>query len=138
MADILNTSFIPSSQTLRRNRNFLPGLGISGGRSRTQMQAKIREIFMPGLSSTMTEGKIMSWVKSEGDKLSEGYLAAIMVEEGGVANVGSVIEPNMYKSQMNLRGKITSHEWKNKQAELPNQKKLDINDSRLTTTVSLR
>jgi len=60
----------------------------------------------------MTEGKIVSWVKSEGDKLSkgesvvvvesdkadmdvetfyDGYLAAIMVEEGGVAAVGSAI-----------------------------------------------
>lgn len=67
---------------------------------------------MPALSSTMTEGKIVSWVKSEGDKLSkgesvvvvesdkadmdvetfyDGYLAAIMVEEGGVAAVGSAI-----------------------------------------------
>lgn len=60
----------------------------------------------------MTEGKIVSWVKSEGDKLNkgesvvvvesdkadmdvetfyDGYLAAIMVEEGGVAAVGSAI-----------------------------------------------
>lgn len=67
---------------------------------------------MPALSSTMTEGKIVSWVKSEGDKLAkgesvvvvesdkadmdvetfyDGYLAAIMVEEGGVAAVGSPI-----------------------------------------------
>lgn len=67
---------------------------------------------MPALSSTMTEGKIVSWMKSEGDKLSkgesvvvvesdkadmdvetfyDGYLAAIMVEEGGVAPVGSAI-----------------------------------------------
>lgn len=67
---------------------------------------------MPALSSTMTEGKIVSWTKSEGDKLSkgesvvvvesdkadmdvetfyDGYLAAIMVEEGGVAAVGSAI-----------------------------------------------
>lgn len=67
---------------------------------------------MPALSSTMTEGKIVSWVKSEGDKLSkgesvvvvesdkadmdvetfyDGYLASIMVEEGGVAAVGSAI-----------------------------------------------
>ncbi|KAF3431931.1 hypothetical protein FNV43_RR26667 [Rhamnella rubrinervis] len=112
MAHLLNTSFIPSSQTLRRNRNFPAGVGISGRRSRAQVQAKIREIFMPALSSTMTEGKIVSWVKSEGDKLSkgesvvvvesdkadmdvetfyDGYLAAIMVEEGGVANVGSAI-----------------------------------------------
>lgn len=60
----------------------------------------------------MTEGKVVSWVKSEGDKLSkgesvvvvesdkadmdvetfyDGYLAAIMVDEGGVAPVGSAI-----------------------------------------------
>lgn len=67
---------------------------------------------MPALSSTMTEGKIVSWVKSEGDRLAkgesvvvvesdkadmdvetfyDGFLAAIMVEEGGVAPVGSAI-----------------------------------------------
>lgn len=60
----------------------------------------------------MTEGKIVAWNKSEGDKLNkgesvvvvesdkadmdvetfyDGYLAAIMVEEGGVAPVGSAI-----------------------------------------------
>ena len=38
------------------------------------VEAKIREIFMPALSSTMTEGKIVSWVKNEGDKLSKGIL----------------------------------------------------------------
>lgn len=36
------------------------------------VEAKIREIFMPALSSTMTEGKIVSWVKNEGDRLSKG------------------------------------------------------------------
>lgn len=67
---------------------------------------------MPALSSTMTEGKIVSWIKTEGDKLAkgesvvvvesdkadmdvetfyDGYLAAIVVEEGGVAPVGSAI-----------------------------------------------
>lgn len=67
---------------------------------------------MPALSSTMTEGKIVSWVKSEGDKLNkgesvvvvesdkadmdvetfyDGYLAKIIVDEGGVAAVGSAI-----------------------------------------------
>ncbi|KAM5562033.1 dihydrolipoyllysine-residue acetyltransferase component 5 of pyruvate dehydrogenase complex, chloroplastic [Rosa sericea] len=110
MAHLLNTSFIPGSRTLARNPTT-PVL-ISGRRSRSQVQAKIREIFMPALSSTMTEGKIVSWVKSEGDKLSkgesvvvvesdkadmdvetfyDGYLASIMVEEGGVAPVGSAI-----------------------------------------------
>ncbi|KAM1151523.1 dihydrolipoyllysine-residue acetyltransferase component 5 of pyruvate dehydrogenase complex, chloroplastic-like [Malus sylvestris] len=112
MAHLLNTSFIPTSQPLRRNPTSSAPALISGRRGRAQVQAKIREIFMPALSSTMTEGKIVSWVKSEGDKLSkgesvvvvesdkadmdvetfyDGYLASIMVEEGGVAAVGSAI-----------------------------------------------
>ncbi|KAK6133851.1 hypothetical protein DH2020_032401 [Rehmannia glutinosa] len=76
------------------------------------VRAKIREIFMPALSSTMTEGKIVSWVKSEGDVLSkgeavvvvesdkadmdvetfyDGILAAIVVNEGESAPVGAPI-----------------------------------------------
>jgi pyruvate dehydrogenase E2 component (dihydrolipoamide acetyltransferase) len=72
----------------------------------------IREVFMPALSSTMTEGKIVSWVKSPGDKVEkgetvvivesdkadmdvesfyEGYLAAIVVEAGDEAPVGNAI-----------------------------------------------
>lgn len=72
----------------------------------------IHEIFMPALSSTMTEGKIVSWTKSPGDKVEkgetvvvvesdkadmdvesfyEGYLATIVVGEGGVAPVGEAI-----------------------------------------------
>ncbi|XVE55022.1 hypothetical protein DITRI_Ditri03aG0127700 [Diplodiscus trichospermus] len=108
MSHILQTSFLPSISSLRRT-------SISGSKGKSQplhVKAKIREIFMPALSSTMTEGKIVSWMKSEGDKLSkgesvvvvesdkadmdvesfhEGFLAAIMVEEGGVAPVGSAI-----------------------------------------------
>uniref|UniRef100_A0A6N2MXW7 Dihydrolipoamide acetyltransferase component of pyruvate dehydrogenase complex n=1 Tax=Salix viminalis TaxID=40686 RepID=A0A6N2MXW7_SALVM len=77
-----------------------------------RVQAKIREIFMPALSSTMTEGKIVSWIKSEGDVLSkgesvvvvesdkadmdvetfyDGILAAIVVPEGETAPVGAPI-----------------------------------------------
>ncbi|KAK7390852.1 hypothetical protein VNO78_18989 [Psophocarpus tetragonolobus] len=76
------------------------------------VRAKIREIFMPALSSTMTEGKIVSWIKSEGDKLSkgdsvvvvesdkadmdvetfyDGILAAIVVSDGQTAPVGAPI-----------------------------------------------
>ncbi|KAI3727608.1 hypothetical protein L6452_16226 [Arctium lappa] len=109
MAQLLNSSFTPTSPCLRRQS--MPSLTQPTSR-KPQIQAKIREIFMPALSSTMTEGKIVSWVKSEGDKLSkgesvvvvesdkadmdvetfyDGYLAAIMVEEGGVAAVGSAI-----------------------------------------------
>ena len=72
----------------------------------------IREVFMPALSSTMTEGKIVSWVKAPGDKIErgetvvivesdkadmdvesfhEGILAAIVVEAGGTAPVGEAI-----------------------------------------------
>lgn len=72
----------------------------------------IHEIFMPALSTTMTEGKITSWLKSPGDKLEkgdivvvvesdkadmdvetfyEGYLAKIVVPAGEVATVGSAI-----------------------------------------------
>jgi pyruvate dehydrogenase E2 component (dihydrolipoamide acetyltransferase) len=72
----------------------------------------IREVFMPALSSTMTEGKIVSWQKSLGDKVEkgetvvvvesdkadmdvetfyEGYLATIIVEAGESAPVGAAI-----------------------------------------------
>ena len=72
----------------------------------------IREVFMPALSSTMTEGKIVSWTKTPGDKVEkgetvvivesdkadmdvesfyEGYLATIVVAAGDVAPVGSAI-----------------------------------------------
>lgn len=72
----------------------------------------IHEVFMPALSSTMTEGKIVSWVKSVGDKVEkgetvvvvesdkadmdvesfyEGYLATIVVPAGEVAPVGAAI-----------------------------------------------
>ncbi|MGK7876975.1 MAG: dihydrolipoamide acetyltransferase family protein [Xenococcaceae cyanobacterium] len=72
----------------------------------------IHDIFMPALSSTMTEGKIVSWTKSPGDKVEkgetvvvvesdkadmdvesfyEGYLATILVEAGQEATVGKAI-----------------------------------------------
>lgn len=67
---------------------------------------------MPALSSTMQEGKVVSWLKGPGDKVkkgesivvvesdkadmdvesfNDGFLGAIVVEEGGVANVGAPI-----------------------------------------------
>ncbi len=72
----------------------------------------IREVFMPALSSTMTEGKIVSWAKSAGDKVEkgetvvvvesdkadmdvesfyEGYLAVIITEAGDIAQVNDAI-----------------------------------------------
>lgn len=72
----------------------------------------INEVFMPALSSTMTEGKIVQWLKSPGDKVEkgetvvvvesdkadmdvesfyEGYLAHIIVPAGEMAPVGAAI-----------------------------------------------
>jgi pyruvate dehydrogenase E2 component (dihydrolipoamide acetyltransferase) len=72
----------------------------------------IKDIFMPALSSTMTEGKIVEWLKAPGDKVNkgdtvvvvesdkadmdvesfeEGYLAVILVEAGQEAPVGNAI-----------------------------------------------
>jgi pyruvate/2-oxoglutarate dehydrogenase complex dihydrolipoamide acyltransferase (E2) component len=71
-----------------------------------------QQILMPALSSTMKEGKIVSWSKKVGDKISsgdmvlvvesdkadmdvesfeEGYLAAILVNNGEVAAVGAPV-----------------------------------------------
>ena len=70
------------------------------------------DIFMPALSSTMTEGKIVQWLKKPGDRVErgesvlvvesdkadmdvesfqEGYLAVVLVEAGGTAPVGDTI-----------------------------------------------
>ena len=67
---------------------------------------------MPALSSTMTEGKIVEWLKQPGDKVergesvlvvesdkadmdvesfNEGYLAAVLMPAGGTAPVGETI-----------------------------------------------
>lgn len=72
----------------------------------------IHEVFMPALSSTMTEGKIVNWIKSPGDKVGkgetvvvvesdkadmdvetfyEGYIATILVDSGETAPVGAAI-----------------------------------------------
>jgi pyruvate dehydrogenase E2 component (dihydrolipoamide acetyltransferase) len=70
------------------------------------------EIFMPALSSTMTEGKIVEWLKKPGDRVArgesvlvvesdkadmdveafqEGFLAAVLMPAGGTAPVGETI-----------------------------------------------
>jgi pyruvate dehydrogenase E2 component (dihydrolipoamide acetyltransferase) len=92
----------------------------------------IRDIFMPALSSTMTEGTIASWLKSPGDKVAkgetvvvvtsdkadmdvesfyEGYLATILVEAGQEAPVGMTIaliaETQEEIAQAQAQGKST-------------------------------
>ncbi|XP_057963319.1 dihydrolipoyllysine-residue acetyltransferase component 4 of pyruvate dehydrogenase complex, chloroplastic [Malania oleifera] len=112
-----NTTTISFSSSLStplpwRSRSKSTAFGARPRQKVSTVQAKIREIFMPALSSTMTEGKIVSWVKSEGDVLSkgesvvvvesdkadmdvetfyDGILAAIVVGEGETAPVGAPI-----------------------------------------------
>ena len=73
---------------------------------------RFEQVMMPALSSTMTEGKVVSWSKKIGEKISsgdmvlivesdkadmdvesyeEGYLAAILVNDGESAPVGSPV-----------------------------------------------
>lgn len=70
------------------------------------------QLFMPALSSSSKDGKIVSWSKKIGDKISigdvilavqsdyaaadiesyeEGYLASVLVKEGEYASVGSPV-----------------------------------------------
>ncbi|MDI9406750.1 MAG: dihydrolipoamide acetyltransferase family protein [Chitinophagaceae bacterium] len=70
------------------------------------------DIFMPALSSTMTEGKIVEWLKKPGDRVERGesvlvvesdkadmdveafqagFLAAVLMPAGGTAPVGETI-----------------------------------------------
>ena len=44
---------------------------VGHGRRGSALQA-VKEVFMPALSSTMTEGKITTWLKSPGDKVAKG------------------------------------------------------------------
>mmetsp|Transcript_9051 Transcript_9051/g.12837 ORF Transcript_9051/g.12837 Transcript_9051/m.12837 type:complete len:656 (+) Transcript_9051:43-2010(+) len=80
--------------------------------SLTQLSAEAIKITMPALSSTMKEGRVVSWLKSEGDQIEageaimvvesdkadmdveafeDGYLAKIITDEGETAPVGDVV-----------------------------------------------
>jgi len=78
----------------------------------TVLAAEATEITMPALSSTMKEGRVVSWLKSEGDEVEageaimvvesdkadmdveafeDGFIAKILVEEGESAPVGDIV-----------------------------------------------
>jgi len=80
--------------------------------SLTQLNAEGSKITMPALSSTMKEGRVVSWLKNEGDEIEageaimvvesdkadmdveafeDGFLAKIIVEEGEMAPVGEAV-----------------------------------------------
>uniref|UniRef100_A0ACD5XNV5 Uncharacterized protein n=1 Tax=Avena sativa TaxID=4498 RepID=A0ACD5XNV5_AVESA len=107
----LHSTLLPSASLLRQRGG---GAQAAAPRRRRacRVEAKIREIFMPALSSTMTEGKIVAWNAAEGDRLSkgdpvvvvesdkadmdvetfhDGFLAAVLVPAGESAPVGSAI-----------------------------------------------
>jgi pyruvate dehydrogenase E2 component (dihydrolipoamide acetyltransferase) len=52
----------------------------------------IHEVFMPALSSTMTEGKIVSWVKSPGDKVEKGETVVVVESDKADMDVESFYE----------------------------------------------
>lgn len=81
-------------------------------RLETALNAEAIQITMPALSSTMKEGRVVSWLKSEGDEIEageaimvvesdkadmdveafeDGYLAKIITDEGESAEVGAVV-----------------------------------------------
>ena len=80
--------------------------------SSTQLQAESIKITMPALSSTMKEGRVVSWLQAEGDSIEageaimvvesdkadmdveafeDGFLAKIITEEGESTLVGNVV-----------------------------------------------
>ena len=106
------------------------------------------EIFMPALSSTMTEGKIVEWLKNPGDKVErgesvlvvesdkadmdvesfqDGYLAAVLMPAGSTAPVGETIglivenQDEIASVQEQNKGKQTEVS-RDGQLELPNNK----------------
>jgi pyruvate dehydrogenase E2 component (dihydrolipoamide acetyltransferase) len=87
-------------------------VGASFHVSSTELFAEGSKIFMPALSSTMKEGKIVSWLKEEGDEVQagdaimvvesdkadmdveafeDGFIAKIIVGEGEMAPVGEAV-----------------------------------------------
>ncbi|CAM0950207.1 unnamed protein product [Alopecurus aequalis] len=107
----LHSTLLPSASLLRQ-RGGSAQAAAPRRRRACRVEAKIREIFMPALSSTMTEGKIVAWNAAEGDRLSkgdpvvvvesdkadmdvetfhDGFLAAVLVPAGESAPVGSAI-----------------------------------------------
>ena len=80
--------------------------------SASSLNAEAIKITMPALSSTMKEGRVVTWLKSEGDEIEageaimvvesdkadmdveafeDGYLAKILTQEGETAEVGAVV-----------------------------------------------
>ena len=106
----------PTSITLPSNNALTNAINCNNNGIRYEStslnMADAIKITMPALSSTMKEGRVVSWLKSEGDEIEageaimvvesdkadmdveafeDGYLAKILTEEGEMAEVGAVV-----------------------------------------------
>lgn len=107
------SAFVPSAPASRVVA-VLPTNGaiVDAVRFETALSAEAIKITMPALSSTMKEGRVVTWLKGEGDEIEageaimvvesdkadmdveafeDGYIAKILTEEGETAEVGAVV-----------------------------------------------
>ncbi|KAG8056447.1 hypothetical protein GUJ93_ZPchr0002g23038 [Zizania palustris] len=70
--------FSLSASTLLTRQCARRAVVASPQRWRMVVHAKIHEIFMLALSSTMTEGKIISWTVAEGDRVNKGGTVVVV------------------------------------------------------------
>ena len=107
------SAFVQSSTTLSSSRTSVRPIDAIATRGfETKLNAEAIKITMPALSSTMKEGRVVTWLKSEGDEIEageaimvvesdkadmdveafeDGYLAKILTQEGETAEVGAVV-----------------------------------------------
>jgi pyruvate dehydrogenase E2 component (dihydrolipoamide acetyltransferase) len=112
----LSSSHLPTLTLSKSDASTLPKVSASVRTQSkvcsTQLSAEAIKITMPALSSTMKEGRVVSWLKQEGDAIEageaimvvesdkadmdveafeDGYLAKILTNEGESATVGDVV-----------------------------------------------
>jgi hypothetical protein len=77
MAQAMASATVPKALSSTRSRFAGSARALAPARvARTSSRsvaarAEVKEITMPALSSTMTEGKIVSWLKVEGEAVSK-------------------------------------------------------------------
>ena len=113
------------------------------------------EIFMPALSSTMTEGKIVEWLKNPGDKVErgesvlvvesdkadmdvesfqDGFLAEVLMPAGSTAPVGETIGIIVETEE-----EISSVQKNNKTLKIESdENKKDIQSEKMNEEVSIK
>lgn len=107
---IASTSSNAATAVSGRNAAFGTPTATRSRQYQTALNAEAIKISMPALSSTMKEGRVVSWLKGEGDSIEageaimvvesdkadmdveafeDGYIAKILVAEGETAPVGA-------------------------------------------------